>query len=268
MALMNFLKERRSVREFKDKELKADDISNVNNAIEEIERNFQWNDIKLELDTDGDVIYHVLDGKAGYSGVMIKSPAYIMMRYGHEDKINKIRGAFVMGELISKLVDLNVGSCVITLDKSLVAEKEELFGIEGNNVDYLIAVGYPEARKPFNPEATSFRYAVEEIAFTDEKLERPAREKLNQLNMLDLFNTLRYTPSYKNKQPWKFRIGDGEIFVYVKNDEDLDHSLTDVGIIMYYFQEMAASMGIKNNWEIAEDLDLGADYIKLGKFKI
>lgn len=268
MAFMNFLKDRRSVRDFKDKDLKADDISNINNAIEEIERDFQWNDIKLELDTDGDVIYHILDGKAGYAGVMIKAPAYIMLRYGQNDKINKIQGAFVMGELISKLVKLDIASCVITLDENLVSEKEELFGLEGNNVDYLIAVGYPESKKPFNPEATSFRYAVEEIAFTDENLERPAREKLDQLNMLDLFNTLRYTPSYKNKQPWKFRIGDGEIFVYVKNDEDLDHALTDVGIIMYYFQEMAREMGIKNNWEIVKDLDLDADYIKLGRYKI
>lgn len=268
MALMNFLKNRRSVRDFKDKDLKADDISNIENAIDEIHRDFPWDDVKLELITDGKEVYEELEGKAGYAGVMISAPAYILLRYKNRDKINSIKGAFLMGELNTKLVELDLGSCVITLDETLEAEKDKLFGITGKNIDYIVAVGYPEAKKPFNPEATSYRYAVEEIAFVDEDFERPAREKLDQLGMLELFNALRYAPSYKNKQPWRFLIGDGEVYAYVVNDEDLEHSLTDVGIIMYYFQEMTDQMGIRNNWEIVKDLDTTGDYVKVGRYKI
>ena len=88
------------------------------------------------------------------------------------------------------------------------------------------------------------------------------------MNMLDLFSELKSAPSYKNLQPWRFVLEDGCVYAFVKNSIDLVHSVTDVGFAMYYFQEMAKTMGIDNNWEIVENIDPQGDYIKLGRYKI
>lgn len=268
MTLMNFLKKRKSVREFENRPLDPDEVSNIRNAISEIEEEFGWDEVKLDLNLDSDLIFNELDGKAGYAGVMIKAPGYISVQYGNRDKMNYLKGAFILGELETKLINLDLGSCIVTLGDELLESKKELFGLKGENIDFLVAVGYQQLRPPFNPEATSTRRAVDEIAFTDEAFTRPASDKLFSLNMLDLFSVLRYSPSYKNKQPWRFLVKDSEIFAYVVNDADLKHSMTDMGIVMYYFQEMAKSMGIRKNWEIVTELNDEGNFIKLGKFKI
>lgn len=268
MTLINFLKQRKSVREFENRPLDPDEVSNIRNAISTIEEEFGWDEVKLELNLDSDLIFNELDGKAGYAGVMIKAPGFITVQYANRDKMNYLKGAFVLGELETKILDLNLGSCIITLEDHLLESKRELFGLKGENIDFLVAVGYPYTRPPFTPEATSTRRAVDEIAFLDEDFTRPASDKLFNLNMLDLFSVLRFSPSYKNKQPWRFLVSDKEIFAYVVNDADLKHSMTDMGIVMYYFQEMANRMGIRNNWEIVSELEAEGNFIKLGRFKI
>lgn len=268
MTMINYLKERKSIRDFADKKLGKDEISNLQNAINEVNRAFGWNEVELNLVEDGEKVIKVLAGKAGYAGVLIEAPSYISVKYSDKEKINIIKGAFVMGEITTKILELKLGHCIVTLNDEIEAEKTELFGPEGKNVNYIIAVGYPQAKRAFTPEPTSSRKAVEEIAFVDEKFEKPATDKLRTLNMLDLFSALKLAPSYKNKQPWKFLIKDGEVVAFVQNDEELNYSLTDVGLIMYYFKEMANTMGINGNWDIVTELVAEGDYIKLGRFKI
>ncbi|NLW42280.1 MAG: nitroreductase [Tissierellia bacterium] len=268
MALMNFLKERRSVREFENRPLDPDDVSNIRNVIAEIGEEFGWDEVTLDLNLDSDLVFNELDGKAGYAGVMIKAPGYITVQYGNRDKMNYLKGAFVLGELETRIISLGLGYCIVTLDDNLVDSKRELFGLKGENIDFIIAVGYPYRRPPFNPEATSSRKTVDEIVFTDENFTKPASNELFKLNMQDLFYALRFSPSYKNKQPWRFLVNGSEVYAYVVNDDELRHSMTDMGIIMYYFQEMAKTMGIRGNWEIVKDLEADGPFIKLGRFKI
>lgn len=268
MTMMTFLKQRRSVREFENKALGPDEISNIKNAIAEIGKGFEEAEVSLELQLDSESIFKELDGKAGYAGVMIKAPAYITLQYGKRDLMSYLKGAFALAEMETRILDFNLGSCIVTLGENVAESKKVLFGDGGENIDYIFALGFPKARPPFNPEATSFRKAVEEIAFIDEKFTKPASGKLAEFNMLDLFSALRFAPSYKNKQPWRFLVADSGIYAYVVNDEDIEHAMTDMGIVMYYFQEMAKRMGIRNNWEIVSELDESEDYIKLGRYKI
>ncbi len=264
MAMMRFLRERRSVRDFENKKLTSDDISNIQNAITEISGEFGWNDIKVNFVENGEEVFNEYDKRAGYEGVMISAPSYIRLNYTGQDKITNLKGAFVIGELITRLVDLGLGSCVITVDEEKVLGQDQT----SDDTDYLIAVGYKKAVAPFAKEPFSTRKPVEEVVFLDENFTKPANEKLKDLNMLDLFSALIHAPSYKNKQPWKFLLKEGEVLSYVENDGDINHSLTDMGIIMYYFQQMAKTMGIRGNWEIVSDLNPIGNYIKLGRFKI
>lgn len=268
MAMMSFLKERKSVRDFDGRNLSADDISNIQHAISEIEEDFGWDEIKLELIEDGEKVFKEFENHAGYAGVMIEAPSYISVKYANRDKMNYLKGAFVLGDMITRLLDLKLGSCVITVGDDALESKKNVFGLAGENIDYLIAVGHAKATAPYQKEVYSNRKPVEQIVFLDENFTKPANDKLRDLNMLDLFSALIHAPSYKNKQPWKFLLGQGEVFAYVENDDELQYSLTDMGIIMYYFQQMAKQMGIRGNWEIVSELVPHGDYIKLGRFKI
>lgn len=268
MIMKNFLKNRRSVREFEARPLGLDEVSNLKNAISELSEEFGWDDIKLELIEDGSDIYRELDGKAGYAGVMVKAPSYITVQYSNRDKINYLKGAFILGELTTKIRALDLGNCVITLNDEIIETKKSLFGQAGENIDYIVALGFPKGKIPFTPEPTSSRKPLEEIVYTDESFKISAVDKLKDLNMLDLFSVLRYSPSYKNNQPWRFVVKDTEVLAFVENNDDLKHSLTDVGICMYYFQMLVKSMGIRNNWEIVSELVPEGEYIKLGRFKI
>ena len=269
MAMMSYLKNRKSIRDFQDKSLTGDEISNIKNAFNEIKEKFDWGDFNLEVYEDGEEIYRELENKAGYAGVMIKSPGYIHRNLKNQDKLTYVHGAFVLGELITRLVDFGLGNCVITLGDNLVESKKKLFGEMEDGLDYLIAIGHSTPSPALKKDGTySSRKPVEEIAFLDADFRQPANEKLRDLNMLELFSAIRYAPSYRNKQPWRFVITNSEVHVYVQNDEDLRSSLTDVGIIMYYFQEMAKTMGIKGNWEIVSELVPDRQFIELGRFNI
>lgn len=267
-SIKTYLKERKSVRDFQDRRLNTDDASNVRNAIKEVKEKLGWQEVDLDLVEDGEKVYKALEGKAGYGGVFLKSAAYIPVIYSDDQMLNHIKAAFYMGDLITKLLDLKLGSCIITLNDEIKAEKEEVFGPRGSDAKYVIALGYPEEKKAFTPEPTSSRLKVEDLVFLDENFEKPATEKLRQMNMLDLFAELKSAPSYKNLQPWRFVLENGYVTAFVKNSVDLVHSVTDVGFAMYYFQEMAKTMGIDNNWEIVESINPEGDYIKLGRYKI
>lgn len=267
-SIKTYLKERKSVRDFQDRRLNTDDASNVRNAIVEVKEKLGWDEVDLSLVEDGEKVFKALDGKAGYAGVFIKSGAYVPVIYSDDQMINHIKAAFYMGDLITKLLELNLGSCIITLNDDIKSEKEAVFGPKGADAKYVIALGYPEEKKAFTPEPTSSRLKVEDIVFLDENFEKPATEKLRQMNMLDLFSELKSAPSYKNLQPWRFVLEGGCVYAFVKNSIDLVHSVADVGFAMYYFQEMAKTMGIDNNWEIVENINSEGAYIKLGRYKI
>lgn len=271
MEMMSYLKNRKSIREFQDNPLTNDEVSNVQHALAEIEEKFDWGDYSLKLHENSEEIFNELEGKAGYSGVMIKSPAYISVNLEDEDKLTYVHGAFVIGELITKLVELGFENCVITLGEHLGDSKKKLFGERVEGIDYLIGLGYKPRRPKISDRKDgtfSTRKPVEDIAFLDEDFRQPANNKLRELNMLELFSAIRYAPSYRNKQPWRFVITNSEIHIYVQNDAELKSSLTDVGLIMYYFQEMAKGMGIKGNWELVSELVPDRPFIELGRFKI
>ena len=73
--------------------------------------------------------------------------------------------------------------------------------------------------------------------------------------MADIFYYVRFAPSVRNLQPWRFLLKDNniELLLAYKNwDKSL---LMDAGIIMYYFEILANSQGIKSNWQLVESMN-------------
>ncbi|MDO5725582.1 MAG: nitroreductase family protein [Tissierellia bacterium] len=264
MSINTFLRERKSTRTFKEKALNSDVVSSILNAMSEFD---QCETVEFKLLEDGDRVYKALDGKAGYAGIMIKAPAYLAVNYKDESKYGKIHGAYKIEELITKLVKLGLSTCWITVSYLDEATKNE---IEVNeHTDYIIALGESAESTILNSAPTSSRRDVTKLVFMGD-FDTPADpDELANLGLLDLFSSARYAPSHMNRQPWRFLVGKKKVELYIKNDKHVNTSLTDAGIIMYYYDGLLKAMGGTGEWDISVDDSENIDgYIKVGEHNL
>lgn len=264
MVMTNFLQKRKSVRDFKNKEIARDDIEAIKNYIEEIEK--ETASVSFKFYENGSIIYDGLKGKAGYSGVMIESPSYIALMKNDETKESCLNTGYYLEKLNTKIVNLDLDSCWITLDNVDETTKSNLFGADGPKVDYVIALGHGVGKKLFTPETTSGRYTMDKIVFKDEIGNAIFEDELETLGLLDIFATVRFAPSHKNCQAWRFVIKDHSIVLYMEKTKEDSRSLVDMGVMMFYFEEMAKTIGRYGKWSvILEDED---KYLKVAEFSM
>ncbi len=252
MIMANFLKARKSVRDFKKKKINLDTLEQVALSLKEFENEDGTGNIKFKLYENGDYIYEGLKGIGGYSGVMIESPHYISLELKNEDEKTIIYSAYYAEKLITKLNNMGISTCWISISGAEESKKKEILGENVGIVNYLLAIGYSKPKNPFVQEPFSERYGVEDIVF-EKELGKPANmDDLETRGLGDLFFYVRFAPSTKNMQPWRF-ILDGPIvkllIVYKDGEKPL---LADAGIIMYYFEALANTQGIKNKWDLID----------------
>lgn len=264
MVMTNFLQKRKSVRDFKNKEIARDSIEAIKNYIEEIEKETET--VSFKFYENGSIIYNGLKGKAGYSGVMIEAPSYIALMKKDEEKESCLNTGYYLEKLNTQIVNLDLDSCWITLDNVDDETKKNLFGAEGTKVDYVVAFGYGVGKKLFTPETTSGRYTMNQIVFKDEIGNEISADELETTGLLDIFASVRFAPSHKNSQPWRFVMEDHNVVLYMEKSDEDSRSLVDMGVVMFYFEEMAKTIGRYGKWSvILEDQD---KYLKVAKFSM
>lgn len=267
----NFLKNRKSVRDFKDKKLDKKTIQKVKEYCQQLENEKSKGDFRFVLYEDGQKVFDALEGVGGYSGVMIESPHYIGLNFKDNKKESIIYGAYYMEKLITELTNLNIGSCWISLKDVDEKSKKELLGIKEGNIKYLLSIGYPIAKNPFVAEPTSSRLSIEDIVFKDEIGKVANIDELESRGLDDLFYYIRFAPSSYNKQPWRFVLKDHKVILLMAYSNDEEINLVDAGIIMYYFENLAKAIGINSKWKLIEVPDYKNEMCKykyIGEFRI
>lgn len=252
MNMNNFLKERRSVREFKNKKVDLSVLDSILTILKELEKEEATGSIKFKLYEYGDHIYEGLKGKAGYSGVMIQSPHYIALELKNTEDHTIIYGAYFTEKLITKLNEYGLDTCWITLTDVDTKTKNDIFGESKGEVNNLLAFGYPKRRNPFSTEPFSERIAVEELVFDGKISVMGNIDKLESKGLMDLFYYVRFAPSTKNLQPWRFLLEDHVVKLLLQYQEGEKLLLIDAGIIMYYFEALANMQGIKSKWNFID----------------
>ena len=264
MLMTNFLQKRKSVRNFKTDTVPRDALENIKLLMEELGTNESG--ISFSLYENGKIVAEGLRGKAGYAGVMIEAPHYIALDIDGDKPLNILKGGYCLEKLNTKIVDLDIDTCWITVDSVDADTKRAIFGENGTGIDYLIALGYGQKKKLFDPEVTSSRLSVEEIVFADTIGNPISIETLENYGVFDVFSSVRYAPSLKNFQPWRFVLKGAEVEAYmVKSDED-SRSLIDMGVILFYMEEMLKTIGINKKWTI--DLKDAGKYYYIGSFTL
>lgn len=266
----NFLKSRRSVRDFKNKTVELPVLESIKPILEKLEKEEETGSLTFKLYEYGDHIYEGLKGKAGYSGVMIQSPHYIALELNNTEEHTVIYGAYFMEKLISKLNEKGLDTCWISLTEVDSITKNEIFGETKGQVNNLLAFGYPKRRNPFSAEPFSERIGVEELVL-DGKI--PAKADINKLEakgLMDLFYYVRFAPSTKNFQPWRFLLEDHTVKLLLRYNEGEKPLLIDAGIIMYYFEALANMQGIKSKWSFIDGVqeESGINYKYIAEFRL
>ncbi len=264
MLMTNFLQKRKSVRNFKNDNVPRDALENIKLLMDEMDR--EESGISFSLYENGKIVAEGLRGKAGYAGVMIEAPHYIALDIEDDKPLNILKGGYCLEKLNTKIVDLDIDTCWITVDNVDEDTKKAIFGENGTTIDYLIAIGYGQKKKLFDPEVTSSRLNVEEIVFADTIGQAISIETLENYGLFDVFSSVRYAPSHKNFQPWRFVLKGTDVEAYMLKSAEDNRSLIDMGVVLFYMEEMLKTIGINKKWTI--DLKDAGKYYYIGYFTI
>lgn len=262
MIMTNFLKSRKSVREFKNKKVNPNTLEKIQEVILELGKEENCENIKFKLYEDGDVIANSLRGTGGYSGVMIQSPHYITLELSNKEDKTLIYSSYFLEKLITKLNSLGLDTCWVSLKDVEEEKKKDIFNKSQGYIDYILAFGHSKLRNPFVPEPFSERIGVDELVSYKSIGRHLTMDELESRGLEDLFFYVRFAPSTMNKQPWRFLLDDNKVTLMLTYKEGEVPLLIDAGIIMYYFEALANTQGIKNKWKLvhesfkAEDSDI------------
>ncbi len=255
MIISNFLRNRKSVREFKKKKVDVKTLDTIQDKIQELKDEINNPDLDFKLFEKGEIIYSAFENKGGYAGVMIESPHYLVLDFKNREKETLIRGAYYLEKIITEINNLGVSTCWITVPDLDEASKREIFGEEVGDVRFLLGLGYEKLRNPFEPEPYSERINVEELVYRDEIGRISKVEDLENQGILDIFYYVRYAPSNKNLQPWRFLLVEDRLQLLLEYKVWTEELLIDAGIIMYYFDKLAHTQARYNEWKLMDKME-------------
>ena len=250
--MTNFLKDRRSVRDFRIKSLAPDVLDKIRKILLELEKENKKGGFEFKLYENGEFIHNSLEGLAGYSGVMIEAPHYIAIDLLNNDDKTVIYSGYYMEKLITKLNEIGLDSCWISVYDVDKKKRKVIFGESTKEINFILAIGVPKRKNPFIPIPFSERKSVEEIVY-DKELGKPMDVELLETRGLgDIFFYLRFAPSIRNQQPWRFIVTNDKVHLLVEYEDGKNPPLIDAGIVMYYFESLAYMQGVKHEWALLD----------------
>ncbi|HYE81735.1 MAG TPA: nitroreductase family protein [Clostridia bacterium] len=294
MSFREFMANVLSTRDYEEIHLKEIVIADIAEYLKEInagvarEKGFSL--IMLE---NGEDVFNGLEGVGGYSGIMIKSPHYIGLVTHREGPEAEFFGAYYMQSVVKKLYDMDLGSCWINIRSIPGDLKSKLLGNQAGNINYLLALGLIDEKAvkqkiphttvtntaasykqdPYGTKANEAaasdkaRHSLGEIVYLHEWGRKAAYEELESRGMADLFFYVRNAPSYKNLQPCRLILKDGEVLLTVVNSED-EGSYIDAGIMMFTLEGLAKDLGIPGKWQFVRDESGNREYRIVAKIEL
>lgn len=274
MSFREFTANVQSIREYKESQLEEHAITDIIAYLREInagigsEKGFYF--VVLE---NGQEVFQNLEGIGGYSGIMIKSPHYIALSVLEEKPESEFYGAYYMQSVVKKLYEMNLGSCWINTRNISHELKSRLLKENAGTMNYLLAFGIPADKGKQNPTRTTVvnasstfkqdpygtkviepsesdkaRVSLGELVYLHEWGKQAAYEELETRGMADIFFYVRNAPSYKNIQPCRFILKNGEADLAILSPDNKENYV-DAGIMMYTFEGLAKESGIPIKWQ-------------------
>lgn len=258
MQINNFIKERKSTREFQQKPLEKEDVKRIAAVVDEANEHAAPFGVEYLFVQEGKAVRDKLSGQGGYAGVMIEAPAYIALTSKEQDPKAIIYGAYYLQKLITTLEGFDLGTCWITIANVDEETKDNAFGTGERTVSYLIAVGYSKRVLALGEQQYSSRLALEDYVFMKNFSNPATEQELASRGMIDLFYYIKFAPSEQNRQPWRYVVNNDNVELYI-HDYRGEGNLVDAGISMYFFEELAKADSMRVEWKV-DPKPVGKDY--------
>lgn len=254
-----------SVRDYKAKKVDAKAIKELSQYVNHCPKLVE--DIAMDIRImDNDVVYRQLDGFAGYHGILINAPHYIIILSEHRE--HYIENAGFVGESISmKAYEMGVDSCWITFNDS---EKviHRLNIVTNKEVVGILAIGYGKKKTPITlgtlkvgdnysqadmrkkDSSQSKILPLQEMVYIDRWGEGADVNMLLERALYEPMDCVRKAPSTMNRQPWRFLIVGGKIILAMRKDSDISEyeKRIDAGIAMMYFEAVMEQTVCQVQW--------------------
>lgn len=264
------IQNRKSVREFTDREISYQELNTIRNYYQNAVRRLVPN-IRTELYFFGRGTGAALEGAAGYNQFLVGAPQYLVL-LSEKNPLAHVNAGYMMQDMLLKLSDMDLDSCWLTF-----ADSEDIKGVLGIASDMEVAAiaafGYGKKavrRLRLNLRSMSnvdivakHRYmepkrSVEDMAFLDSWGNTQGLDKY-----LGFFDDMLWeaiyaatlAPSYLNRQAYGFLLKDGEISLVERPDRynvDIDKDLS-LGIVLLHFSAVAENWAGKLNWRFGEE---------------
>ena len=270
------IQNRKSFRQFKDKQVSSCDLDRIRNYYDRDVRRL-LPEIRTQLHIFGVDARAALEGAAGYNSFLVGAPQYLVL-LSEKHPMMHLNAGFMMEDLILKLTDMDLDTCWLTFADS--ADVKKALSIESDlEVAAIAAFGYgvkTTKRLRLNIRSMSdvdlvaqHRYvepkrSVYDMAFMDTwgntyKLD-------DHIGFFDemLWESLyaaTLAPSYLNRQAYGFVIHPGGISLVSRPDAynvEIDKNLS-LGIVLHHFTAVAENWTGKLIWRYGKttaDLEL------------
>lgn len=294
MNFREFLANLQSIRDYEESSVESIVLGDIKAYLGEINTTVgREKGFSFILFENGSEVFKKLEGVGGYSGVMIKSPYYIGLSLANEKTETEFLGAYFMQSIVKKLFETDLGSCWINIRNVPSEVKADILKDNKNNINYLLAFGKVD-EKALKQKAPSMfvqnvsssyktdpygtqvigttgldnaRLGVGEVVYMHEWGNEASYEELETRGIADLFLYVRNAPSYKNIQPCRFILKDGEAYLAILNPENKENYV-DAGIMMYTAEGLAKDLGIPGKWSFFEDRADSKEYSIIAKIEL
>jgi len=268
------IQNRKSVREFTDKQVSAAQLEQIREYYASDVRRLVP-EIKTRLNIFGSDARAALEGAAGYNQFLIGAPQYLVLQSEKHD-LAHLNAGFLMEDLVLKLQDMGLDSCWVTFAASEDVKQVLLLDPE-LEVAAIVAFGYGKKtvkRMRLNIKSMSnvdiaakYRYmepkrSVFDMAFLDTWGNTRNLDQLIGFYDDALWEALyaaSLSPSYLNRQAYGFLLKDGKIFLVARPDlynTKIDGDLS-LGIVLHHFSLVFENWSGKRVWSFgAESLEL------------
>ena len=259
------IQNRKSVREFTDKQVPYSLVEQIDNYYRSSVRR-----LLPELDTElyffGTDARGALEGAAGYNQFLVGAPQYLVL-LSQKDALAHLNAGYIMQDLVLNLLDMGLDSCWVTFHDS-----EEVKGVLGiaseKEVAAILAFGYgakTTKRLRLNIKSMSNVDLVAKHRYMEPKRSIYDMVYVNDwgnIHNLDAhigffddmlweaFHAASLAPSYLNRQAYGFVLHEGGISLVRRPDAyttKIDGDLS-LGIVMLHFAAVAENWAGKLHW--------------------
>ena len=265
MNYKKLIEERKSTRDYKKTTVPKEIIDEILQFSEETDKLIPGIETEL-LALDKSKVYEQLKDTAGYQGIMLEAPHYLIM-------LSEVRGYYIenagyLGEKISlKALDLGTNTCWITFPESEKVKKR-LFLNTDMEIVAIMALGYDanksrvvnqdnvgdnysKSQLKIVKNNVSTRYSIEDLVYIKEWGHSAHYDELENRGLLDALNYARLAPSTMNRQPWRFLLDQEKVILTIRENESISNyeEKIDIGISMLYFESIVKQTLVNVDWK-------------------